>query len=79
MPFFFLLTSRTEEGGRAPAPALAGGPGHGSGRVGGEMGQAGAGYRFPASILEERARREGRDGHGHGGQAVAMGSVGRGG
>ena len=74
MPFFFLLTSRTKEGGRAPAAALAGGPGHGGDRVGGEKGRGGAGDRFPASILEE-----GRDGHGHGGQAAAVGSMGRGG
>ena len=37
------------------------------------------GSRFPFPISEERARREGRNGHGRGGQAAAVGSAGRGG
>ena len=80
VPSFFLLMRRTEEGGRwAPAAALAGGPGHGGGR--GQRGkrEGAMGSRFPSPISEERPRREGRNGHGRGSRAAAMGSVGRGG
>ena len=41
----------------------------------GGKGQGDAGIRFPSSISEEGARREGRDGHGLGGQAAAVGGV----
>ena len=38
-------------------------------------GQGDAGIQFPSSISEEGARREGREGHGRGGQAAAVGGV----
>ena len=80
VPSFFLLTSRTAEGERwASAAALAAGPGHGGGR--GQRGkrEGAMGSRFPSPISEEGGRREGCDGHGHGGRAAAMGSASRGG
>ena len=50
----------------------------GEGACGGK-GVGAMGSRFPSPISEERARREGRNGHGRGGRAAAVGSVGRGG
>ena len=41
----------------------------------GGKGQGNDEIRFPSSISEEGARREGCDGHGLGGQAVAVGGV----
>ena len=41
----------------------------------GEKGQGDAGIRFPSSISEEGARREGCGGHGRGGQAAAVDGV----
>ena len=45
----------------------------------GERGRAAPGTDSPPQISEEVARREGCDGHGHGGRAAAMGSASRGG
>ena len=45
----------------------------------GKKGQDGARSRFPSPISEERAHREGRNGHGRGGRAAAVGSASRGG
>ena len=58
---------------------MAGVLGLGGGRGDGEKGQDDARSRFPSPISEERARREGRNGHGRGGRAAAMGRASRGG
>ena len=55
------------------------GPGHGGGRGQGGKREGAMGSRFPSPISEERAHRDGRNGHGCDGRAVAVGSVGRGG
>ena len=73
---FFLLPTQSRGGG---ALGAAGGPGHGGGRGQGGKREGAMGSRFPSPISEERPRREGRNGHGRGGRAAAMGSVGRGG
>jgi len=79
-PFISFLSTESRGGGagrrRRPSPAAQGTAAAGAR---GERERGATGSRFPSPISEEGARREGRNGHGRGGRAAAVGSASRGG
>jgi len=75
LPFFHPPRVEQRRGRRASAAVLAGGLGHGGGRDQGKRERRPRGVDSSPQFQRRGARREGRDGHGRGGQAAAVGGV----